>query len=63
MSELQALVADIMHYIQQDLSAFEEDYKASPENSQSLTILRFMKHEFEEMWPRVATMTLKYPIR
>ena len=35
---------------QQHLSAFEEDYKASPENSQPLPALRFMKNELEELW-------------
>ena len=50
MSDLKTLAADIMRYIKQDLSAFEEDYKASPESSQSLPALRFMKHELEELW-------------
>ena len=53
MSDLKTLAADIMRYIKQDLSAFEEDYKASPENSQSLPALRFMKHELEELWSNI----------
>ena len=53
MSDLKTLAADIMRYIKQDLSAFEEDYKASPESSQSLPALRFMKHELEELWSNI----------
>ena len=38
MSELKTLASDIIRYIREDLSAFEENYKATPENPQSLSI-------------------------
>ena len=53
MSELKTLAADIVRYIQERLSAFEEDYKTSPENSQSLPALRFLKNELEELWSNI----------
>ena len=74
MSELQTLAADIIRYIQEDLSAFEEDCKTITENSQSLPALRFMNNELEELWSNIdgkfnrsgsrhISMTRKYPIR
>ena len=53
MSELKTLAVGIMHYIQQDLCAFEVDYKDSPDNFPSLPALRFMKRELEELWSNI----------
>lgn len=53
MSNLQSLAADLMRYIQTDLEAFDEDYRSSSENFQSLPALKFKKRELDELWSKI----------
>ena len=53
MSELRALSADLMRYIPMDSAAFDEDYRSTPENTQSLPALKFQKRDLEELWGNI----------
>lgn len=50
MSQLKSLVKDLLRYIEVDLKAFEEDYKASPQIAQTLPGLKFKKRELDILW-------------
>ncbi|XP_046801110.1 uncharacterized protein LOC124418532 isoform X2 [Lucilia cuprina] len=53
MSTLESVVADLLRYIQTDLKSFDEDYRATPENFQSLPALKFQKRELSELWAKI----------
>ena len=36
-----------------DLAAFDEDYRSTPENTQSLPALKFQKRDLEELWGNI----------
>lgn len=50
MSNLKTLAEDLKRYIEVDLKAFNEDYRDTPNDTQSISALNFKKRELEALW-------------
>ena len=53
MSQLKSLAADVMRYIEIDMEAFDADYRANPQFTQTLPGLKFKKNELEDLWSNI----------